>query len=777
MKKTWKLVLTWALVTQLALVNVLTAGAAEDTASGKAGQVKLRLLETSDIHMEIMNYDYYKDEVTHEFGLVKVATLIKQARQEEPNSMLFDNGDLIQGNPMGDYMARVNKLSDKDAVHPVYKAMNLLNYDAATVGNHEFNYGLDYLQRAMKGAEFPYATANVYVDDKDGNPDNDKNYFTPYLMLDRTFKDEAGQDVKLKVGVIGFVTPQIMMWDQTHLAGKVIAKDIIETAKKFVPKMKEEGADVIVAMLHSGMGDTENNGEEENTAWLLSQEVPGFDAILFGHSHVVFPSASFAGMKGVDEKKGTVNGVAAVEPGYWGSHLGVIDLTLEQQNGDWTVVDSKSEARPIAQKVDGVVKPLVESDPEIVAAVKDEHEATLKYIRGPVGTITQPINSYFALVKDDPSVQIVTSAQKWYVERAIKGTDLEGTPILSAGAPFKAGGMDPEYYTNIPAGTIAIKNVADLYVYPNTLKAVLLNGEQVREWLERSAGQFNQIDPSVKTEQPLINTNFRTYNFDIIDGVSYQIDVTQPSRYDMEGKLANEKAHRIVNLKYNGKPVTEDMKFIVATNNYRAGGGGSFPGLDGSNIVVDSPDETRQVIIDYIQSQGKFNPSADGNWSLAPIKGDVNVTFLTSPKAADLATAAASTMAWVGNEESGFAKYKLNMSSSAAQGSDGTSGEETAPVEQKPQAASKPAGKADSGKTSPTETGSKGAPGKADKAESTKGNAAAVKHITYIVEEGDWLSKIARKYGTTWQELAEYNKLNNPDRLYPGQKLLIPVTA
>ncbi|MBO8163847.1 MAG: bifunctional 2',3'-cyclic-nucleotide 2'-phosphodiesterase/3'-nucleotidase [Brevibacillus sp.] len=667
MKKKW---LNSFLSSALLLGSFVLPAAAK--AADQPVTLKLRLMETTDIHVNLVNYDYYKDTMTDEFGLAKTATLIKQARAEAANSMLFDNGDLIQGNPLGDYVAKVDPLKDGE-VHPVYKAMNLLDYDAGNIGNHEFNYGLDFLQTSLKGSNFPYVNANVYIDDHDDNPDNDQNYFTPYLILERTFTDENGNEQVLNVGVIGFVPPQIMQWDKNNLEGKVIAKDIIETARKFVPEMKEKGADIIVAIPHSGFGSHEMKGNDENATYLLSK-VEGIDAILFGHSHVVFPGPAFEGAPGVDNVKGTINGVPAVEPGFWGDHLGIIDLTLTKADGKWQVTDSQAEARPISKKEGQAIVPLVEADTEIVEAVKEDHEATLEYVRGPVATTTAPINSYFALVHDDPSIQIVTNAQKWYVEKSIQGTELEGIPVLSAGAPFKAGGRGgANYYTDIPAGTIAVKNVSDLYIYPNTLKAVLVDGAAVKEWLERSAGQFNQIDPNKKEEQPLINTSFPTYNFDVIDGVTYQIDVTQPPRYDLNGNLVNPAANRITNLAYNGRPVEDDQKFIVVTNNYRAGGGGNFPGLDGSNIVIDSPDESRQIVINYLMAEKTINPSADNNWSFAPIAGNPLVTFETSPNAEKYAKEMAD-ITYLETLDTGFAKYKITLSDT-----DGTQ-EELVPV-------------------------------------------------------------------------------------------------
>ena len=623
--------------------------------------VNLRLLETTDLHANIVPYDYYRDEPTDEFGLAKTATLIKEARTEAQNVLLFDNGDLIQGSPLGDYKARTDPLQEGE-VHPVYKAMNLLGYDAGNIGNHEFNYGLDFLDLSLEGAAFPYVNANVYIDDGDDDPSNDENAYTPYLILEKTVTDESGAAHDLEVGVIGFVPPQIMQWDRSHLLGEVVAKDIVETAEKFVPQMLEEGADLIVAIPHSGFGAAERQELAENASYQLSR-VDGIDAILFGHSHSVFPSEAFADAPDVDLEKGTISGTPAVMPGFWGDHLGVVDLTLQGSEGAWEVVDSQSEARPIYDAE--AEEPLVEADQEVVEAVTAEHEGTLTYVRGSVAETSAPITSYFALVKDDPSVQIVNQAQTWYTKKAVQGTEFEGLPILSAAAPFKAGGRaGPDYYTDIAQGTLAVKNIADLYIYPNTLKVVKLSGAQVKAWLEMSAGQFNQITPSAPADQPLLNADFPSYNFDVIDGVTYEIDVTQPPRYDAEGMLINEGSSRIVDLRYNGESVTPEQEFLVATNNYRASGGGNFPNLDGTTTVIDSPDENRQVIIDYLSEQGTVNPTADNNWEFAPVQEEVSATFEGGPDAQNYLETVQSeseTIAYLGSAEDGFALYELTL--------------------------------------------------------------------------------------------------------------------
>jgi len=615
-----------------------------------AQQVELRLMETTDIHTNIVPYDYYQDAETDAFGLAKTATLIKAAREEAPNSLLFDNGDLIQGSPLGDFKARVEVLQEGE-VHPVYQAMNLLGYDAGNVGNHEFNYGLEFLNLTLEGANFPYISANVY------RADGEENYFEPYVILEREVTDEAGKTHPLKVGVIGFVPPQIMVWDKSNLAGKVTAKDIVETAEKFVPEMRQAGADIVVAVPHSGFEAGERQGMDENAVLYLS-EIEGIDAIMFGHAHSVFPSGQFEGYPGADLEKGTINGVPSVMPGFWGDHLGVIDLTLTLEGDAWTVTDSRTEARPIYDRENETS--LADADPEIVAAVAEAHKGTLAYIRSEVAETEAPITSFFAQVLDDPSVQIVNQAQTWYTEAAVQGTEYEGLPILSAAAPFKAGGRGgAANYTDIPAGTLAIKNVADLYIYPNTLKVVKLTGAEVRAWLERSAGQFNRITEG-QPEQPLLNEDFPSYNYDVIDGVTYEIDVSQPPKYDADGSVVDENAQRIVNLQYDGEPVTDAQAFLVATNNYRASGGGAFPGLDGSSIVIDSPDENRQVLIDYLTETETVNPSADSNWSFTDLPGEVTATF-ESAAAAQEAIPEDAAISFAGPSAEGFGTYEITF--------------------------------------------------------------------------------------------------------------------
>lgn len=644
-----------------AVATAVVAGLFAASGSAFADTINLRVIETTDIHTNVMDYDYYKNKPSQKIGLVRAATVVKQARDEAQNALLVDNGDLIQGSPMGDYMA--SKGIQPGEVHPVYKAMNLLNYEVGNIGNHEFNYGLAFLKESINDANFPYINANVF------DADSGEHYFDPYLIKEYQLKDEDGDSHTIKVGYIGFVPPQIMTWDKANLEGKVIAKDIKQTAEKLVPEMKAKGADVVVAIPHSGISQAPYKAMAEDSVYYLT-DVDGIDAIAFGHSHAVFPGEDFANIPGADIDKGTINGVASVMAGRWGSHVGVIDLALEQVDGQWQVTDSQAQARPIFDQANN--KALVEADEALLKAVESDHKATKDFVNQPIGQANDVMYSYLALLQDDPTVQIVNLAQQDYVERMIQGDpDLADLPVLSAAAPFKAGGRknDPSNFTEVEAGQLTFRNAADLYLYPNTLVALKVSGAELTQWLECSAGQFNQIDPNTEQPQSLVNWDgFRTYNFDVIDGVEYQIDITKPARYDGDCNEVNPDASRIINLTYQGEPVDPEQTFLIATNNYRAYSG-KFPGTGSDHIAFAAPDENRTVVANYIsrvsQEEGQVTVSADNNWSIAPIEGDAVVSFETSPseKAAQFIEQKGQwSMRRQGTDEVGFGVYHVDLS-------------------------------------------------------------------------------------------------------------------
>jgi 2',3'-cyclic-nucleotide 2'-phosphodiesterase/3'-nucleotidase len=624
------------------LISSSFAMTACDTNNNHKYAATLRILETSDIHANVMDYDYYQTKEDITIGLARTASLIEIARSEVDNTLLVDNGDLLQGSPMGDFIASEFKQGREFSIHPSYKAMNLLNYEVGNIGNHEFNYGLSFLQKAISSANFPYINANVYCQsDCWDNKKAGDNLFTPYLIKQTTIIDHQGNDRTINIGYIGFVPPQILQWDKQNLAGKVTVKGIVETAKKFIPEMQKAGADIIIAIPHSGIGSSENPNDvnAENATYALST-VAGIDAIMFGHSHSVFPSAQFANIPNMNIEQGLINGIPAVMPGRWGDNLGVIDFNLEYNGQKWVIKSAKAESRQIFERdAEGSKVALVEADERVHEAVAEEHQGTLDFVNAPIGKSQNDMFSFLTLVQDDPTVQIVSDAQRQYIQDQVAASDnpsLKELPILSAAAPFKAGGRhstasDSDAYVQVAKGDLTYKNAADLYLYPNTVVALKITGAQLKDWLECSANQFNQINKESTEPQYLINwQDHRTYNFDVIDGVNYKIDVTQPSKFDTDCVVINPDAERIVELTYtDDKNVTlrgdalMKQDFIIATNNYRAFGG-KFAGTGAEYVVMEQPDTNRDVLAAYItsetQTKGMVDPTADNNWGFLDIK-------------------------------------------------------------------------------------------------------------------------------------------------------------
>ena len=621
--------------------------ATEDTKPVEGQTVDVRILATTDLHTNLVNYDYDQDKPVETLGLAKTAVLIEKAKKENPNVLLVDNGDTIQGTPLGTYKAIVDPV-EKGEQHPMYAALQALGFEAGTLGNHEFNYGLDYLNRVIETAGMPLVNANVL------DPATGKFIYQPYKIIEKTFTDTQGRLTTVKIGVTGIVPPQILNWDKANLEGKVVVRDSVEAIRDIIPEMRKAGADITLVLSHSGIGDDKYEKGEENEGYQIAS-LPGVDAVVTGHSHAEFPSGNGTGFyekyPGVDGVNGKINGTPVTMAGKYGDHLGVIDLKLNYTDGKWKVTDSKGSIRKVDTKSNV-------ADQRVIDIAKESHQGTINYVRQQVGTTTAPITSYFALVKDDPSVQIVNNAQLWYAKQELAGTPEANLPILSAAAPFKAGTRgDATAYTDIPAGPIAIKNVADLYLYDNVTAILKVNGAQLKEWLEMSAGQFNTIDPNNSQPQNLVNTDYRTYNFDVIDGVTYEFDITQPNKYDREGKLANPNASRVRNLKYQGKEIDPNQEFIVVTNNYRSNG--NFPGVREASLNRLLNLENRQAIINYILAVKNINPSADQNWHFADTIKGLDLRFLTADKAKNLIGTDGDIVYLAASAQEGFGEYKF----------------------------------------------------------------------------------------------------------------------
>ncbi len=614
--------------------------------AAEGARAQLAILESTDIHSNILSYDYYKLAADKSIGFERMATLVKQARKEFANSLLFDAGDTIQGTALADYQALVKPVGCNEEL-AMYRAMDALGYDGGTIGNHEFNYGLPFLAqvtnhpmnvqgiaaRHCAGPHYPLVLSNAFSV-RDNQP-----IYPPYAVLERmlTFRDAEGHDIKapIRIGIIGFTPPPIMQWDKRNLEGKIYTKGLVESAREYLPKLRAQNVDLVIAISHGGIDVSPYGSAMENANWYLSQE-PGIDALLLGHSHAPFPDprnakSRFNNLPEVDNKRGFIHGKPAVMGNFWGKSLGVIELALVQRNGRWTIdaAATHSEVRDIKQPDGSFVAP----DPAIAALIEPVHEATIAYVSTPIGDSDFAMTSYFAELGDVTALQPVNMAQHDYATSYIARNlpQYATVPVLSAAAPFKTGFSGANDYTDIEAGPLAIHNAADLYLYPNTLTAVKIDGAVLKGWLERSAQRFNHIDPTRREAQELVNRKFSGYNFDVIQGgLTYAIDVTQPT-----GK-------RIANLRYLDKPVDAAQTFIVVTNNYRASGGGYFPGLDGSNIVLSAPDSNRDVLIDWVRAQRHLTRAHDGsnrNWHFAPVETAGPILFTSATAKLDLAKA------------------------------------------------------------------------------------------------------------------------------------------
>lgn len=595
-----------ALSIAAALSACASGGSRKGPKLDDGARADVALLETTDLHANVLSFDYFKGVQDPTLGFERVATLIRAARKEFPNAFLFDDGDTIQGTALSDHQALAGVLPCADKL-ATYKAMDALGYDAATIGNHEFNYGLEFLSQVTgtpmnvdglspqrcTGPDFPLVLSNVFSA-KDGKP-----LYQPFLVVEKTITaytpDGSALQVPLRVGVLGFAPPPILKWDKRNLEGKVTTLGVVEAAQKYLPELRAQKVDLVVAVSHGGLNPDTYNTSMENANWHLAG-VEGIDAILLGHSHDTFPNASnpksrFNTMKEVDNERGFVRGVPAVMGSFWGKGLGVIKLALERKDGRWQIVKDKtySEVRPICPKDQDCVA----ADGEIAKVVDREHRATIAWVDTAIGTTDFHLSTYFADLGDVSGLGVINAAQRDYTRTWIRNErpDLAGIPVLSAAAAFKAGFAGPEDYSDVKPGKVTIKSAADLYLYPNTIAAVQIDGAVLKGWLEKSAERFNTVDPAATTEQAMINTRVPTYNFDVIQGeLNYRIDLTRAP------------GQRIVALEYQGKAVDPRQPFIVATNNYRASGSGSIPGLDGKNIVMSEETTNRDVVINWLKA-------------------------------------------------------------------------------------------------------------------------------------------------------------------------------
>jgi len=601
---------------------------------GVRATIALRVIETTDLHGYVQGYDYFTDRPQPEVGLARLSSLIAEARAEASNSLLFDNGDFLQGTPLTEYWARVRGLAEGET-HPVIAAMNALDYDAVTPGNHEFNYGLDFMRRAVAGARFPLVCANALIAPP-GTDNAPRTLLPPWVVLERDCLDQTGTPHRLRIGVIGFLPPQTAAWDVALLDGQLWTTEIVETARASLPALRAAGVDLVIALAHTGIAATPPAGSGEapaEHAALPLAALDGIDVLLCGHSHLCFPGPGNPASPGIDPARGTLHGKPAMNPGRWGSHLGVMDLRLDLTPEGWRLTDFATELRPACTPAPGGhCLPRLPEDPAILQINTAAHTETLRYIRRDVGHLSVPLHSYFSLVAPDAGLALVAQAQAAHVARCLAGRPEARLPLLSAAAPFKCGGRGgPNFFLDLAPGPLRMSHISDLYVFPNTVAALEVTGAELADWLERSAGVFAQITPG-RSDQPLLDPDFPCYNFDVITGLSYEIDLSQPARFTPEGLLNAPQARRIVNLRHDGRPVQADQRFVVATNNYRSSGAGHFAGTQRPDLDLGPALSLHQALVALAKQQTSLTPAPLPIWRFRPMPA-TSAVFETSPRA------------------------------------------------------------------------------------------------------------------------------------------------
>ncbi|UKY49556.1 bifunctional metallophosphatase/5'-nucleotidase [Streptomyces inhibens] len=536
------------------------------------------VMGTTDLHGNVFNWDYatdaeFDDAAHNDVGLAKISTLVADVRREKGrhNTLLIDAGDTIQGTQLAYYYAKVDPITDPGGpVHPMARAMNAIGYDAAALGNHEFNYGIPVLRKFEESCDFPLLGANA-VDAKSLRP-----AFRPYVM--KRLRTPHGREVK--VAVLGLTNPGIAIWDKAHVQGKLAFPGLVEQAAKWVPKLRSMGADVVIVSAHSGTSGTSSYGDQlpyvENAAVLVAEQVPGIDAILVGHAHV-----EVSERRVLNEQSGRE--VVLSEPLKWGQRLTLFDVVVDWRRGRWGVGSVGSRV---------LNSNAVAEDRRITGLLRAEHRKVVAYVNRVIGRSKAEMTAAQAPVRDTPILDFIAFVQAEVVRKALAGSAYASLPVLSQASCFSR-------TATVPEGDVTIRSMAALYPFDNTLEARVLTGAQVRAYLEFSARYYvrtaagdGPVDPSKITNAD----GTPDYNYDAVSGVSYEIDIAKPA------------GQRIGKLMFDGKPVDDAARFVLAVNNYRASGGGNFPHVAAAEQVWSTSDEIRNLIIGWVQENGEIDP-------------------------------------------------------------------------------------------------------------------------------------------------------------------------
>jgi 2',3'-cyclic-nucleotide 2'-phosphodiesterase/3'-nucleotidase len=538
------------LITISLIALVVTVNRDQQAAPARAHIV---ILSTTDMHGRIFPIDYYTNKYDN-VGIAKVATLVNEARKNDPDLLLLDSGDTIQGTPL-EYFHNKRNNTPPD---PMMLTMNTLHYDAMAVGNHEYNFGLQVLNKARSEAKFPWLSANTY------DQGTDKTHYPPYII-----KEVQG----VRIGILGLTTPGIPNWENPPNYAGLEFHETVSEAKKWVPVLRDkEKADVVVIAMHMGIEEDLRTGitnpssvPNENAAVAIARQVPGVDVILMGHTHREITDL-------------IVNGVLLTQANRWASHVARVDLYLDRDNsGHWQLVAKSARTIPVTEKT--------EIDPEIAKLGEPYDNETQAWLGRSIGESSEELTAGGCRFHDSAVIDLIQRVQ------------LEaGNADVSLAACFND-------RARIPKGAVTVRDIAGLYEYENTLVTLELTGQQLKDALEHSARYFKEYQPG-KSLNDLIDTRIPGYNFDVAQGVSYDIDLTKPM------------GQRIQNLTFKGQPLAPTRKLRVVTNNYRLNGGGGFTMFKDAPVIYRSSAEVRELIIDWVEKNKQVPAQTDNNWRI-----------------------------------------------------------------------------------------------------------------------------------------------------------------
>lgn len=550
---------------------------------------------TTDLHSNVVNWDYfadaeYADALGNQVGIAKIAAMVGGIRAERgrASTLLIDAGDTIQGTPLAYYRANVAPI-DGSVIHPMAAAMNHIGYDAAALGNHEFNYGIDILRTFESQLDFPLLGANV-IDEATGYP-----AFAAYAIFD---VHPIGAPRAVRVGVLGVTTPGAAVWDREYVGGVLRFDGIVETAKDRVPAIRAAGAEIVIICAHSGATTSSSYGDAlpfpENASALLAEEVPGVDAILVGHAHVEIAERFVHNTQ-------TGREVLLTEPLCWGMRLALIDIEVQ------LVGDRYEVCRIGSQLLNSNTAP---QDPGVVEIVRPDHLATIEYVRSVIGECTEAMSLERATTATTAAIGFINHVQAAAVHAVISRTEYADLAVLSVASPFGALGA-------IPSGSVTIGDVASIYTFDNFLQALVFTGAELRDHLEHASRFFRCATSPSDDPAALIHATHEgapdgmpDYDYDIATGLD------APLTYDID--LAQLPGARITHLRYDGRAVRPADRFVVAMNNYRAAGSANYPHTAGRQPIYYRRHEVRQLIVDWVRCHKIIDAAAFGrlNWRL-----------------------------------------------------------------------------------------------------------------------------------------------------------------